>query len=330
MMEKTLASELHSKSIVIDGLNASNFVDERVLERLHAGGVTAVNATVAAWHSPEEARALIRAVGDLLEKRSDLALPVRNTADIMAAKASRRVGVILGFQDAAPIGDDIGLLEMHYELGVRIIQLTYNHANRVGSGCLTPDDAGLTAFGRRMVAEMNRLGILVDLSHCGPRTTLEAVQASEKPVGITHANARRFLLSPRNKSDDAIREMSARGGVIGAVAFGGLLTLDLPATLEHYAAAIDDLVDLAGVQHVGLGPDFMEEMPVEIAMQALKGLPAETLQTFGATPPTQGFESASAFPNVTKALMERGYQPEQVQAIIGRNWLRLYQEVWRG
>ncbi len=330
MNEEINPAHLHADSIVIDGLNASHFFDQRVLERLHRGGVTAVNATIAAWHGPDETLATITALGELMAERADIVMPVRTVADIAAAKASGRVGMIMGFQDTAPIGDDLGMLATYHELGVRIIQLTYNDPNRVGCGCQAPADTGLTPFGREAVGEMNRLGILVDLSHCGPVTTLDAIAYSEKPVAITHSNSRRFFEHPRNKSDEAIRTLAERGGVIGAVAFSGLLTRRIPATLGDYMAAIDDLVALVGVDHVALGPDFMEEMPAEVVAIVLKGLPPEILQHFKSMPPTQGFESVAAFPNVTAGLLAQGYAVEDVGRILGGNWLRLYAEVWAG
>ncbi|MGE5603420.1 MAG: dipeptidase [Nitrososphaerales archaeon] len=329
-MNGTDAARLHADSIVIDGLNASHFLDERVLERLHRGGVTAVNATVAAWHSPVETLEMIAAVGEQIEAHADIVMQVRTVADIAAAKASKRVGLILGFQDVAPVGDDLRLLATYHRLGVRVVQLTYNFANRVGAGCLASEDGGLTPFGREAVREMNRLGILMDVSHCGAVTTLDAIAVSEKPIAITHANPRRFFDHPRNKSDEAIRAMACRGGVIGAVAFGAMLTRRLPATLDDYVAAIDDLVLLAGVDHVGLGPDFMEEMPDDVAAQVLKGTPPEILKQFQGLPPTQGFESVAAFANVTAALLNHGYQPDEVRRLIGGNWLRLYTQVWDG
>lgn len=328
-MNETDAAQLHADSIIIDGLNASYFLDQRVLERLHRGGVTAVNATIAAWHSPAETLEIIAVLGKLTETRSDIVMPVRTVADIAAAKASSRVGLIMGFQDTAPIGDNLGLLATYHSLGVRVMQLTYNFANRVGAGCQAPEDGGLTPFGREVVREMNRLGILVDVSHCGPATTVDAITVSEKPIAITHSNPQRFFAHPRNKSDEAIRALVSRGGVIGAVAFGGLLTRRLPAMLADYVAAIDNLVALAGIDHIGLGPDFMEEMPAEVAAQVLKGLPSAIFQQFQALPPTQGFESASAFPNVTAALLAHAYPPDDVRKIMGANWLRLYREVWQ-
>jgi len=327
-MNQTDPARLHAESIIIDGLNASYFFDPRVLERLHRGGVTAVNATIAAWHTPAETLEQIAALAEVMAAHADIVMPVRTVDDIAAAKARGRVGLITGFQDTAPLGDDLGLLETYHELGVRVIQLTYNHANRVGAGCMAPEDSGLTPFGRQIVREMNRLGILVDVSHCGPRTTLDAIAASERPIAITHANPRRLLDHPRNKSDEAIREVAARGGIIGAVAFGALLTRTVPATLADYGAVIDDLVDLVGIEHVALGPDFMEEMPAEVAARVLQGTPPEVVQQFRSMPPTQGFESVQAMPHVTAALLARGYAPADVQRIMGGNWLRLYGEVW--
>lgn len=327
-MSENDAARLHQESIIIDGLNASYFLDERVLQRLHQGGITAVNATIAAWHTLPETMGLIAECYHLLERHAALVMPVHNVADIETAKATDRVGFIAGFQDTAPIQDNPRLLAVYHALGVRVIQLTYNHQNLVGYGCMAPEDKGLTNFGRQVIAEMNRLGILVDVSHCGPRTTLEAIEASQKPIAITHANPYALCPHPRNKTDETLRALAAKGGVIGAVVFAPLLTCSPHATLEDYLATIDYLVNLIGVDHVALGPDFMEEMPAEIAARALRGLPPEAKQQFMSIPPTQGFESISACPNVTRGLLARGYGVEDVKKIVGGNWLRLYKEVW--
>jgi len=327
-MSENDAARLHRESIVIDGLNASYFLDARVPERLHRGGITAVNGTIAAWHDLSETMALIADCLHLFEQHADLITPVRSPEDIETAKATERVGLILGFQDTAPIEDNLRLLFVYHALGVRIIQLTYNHKNLVGYGCLVSEDRGLTGFGRQVIAEMNRLGILVDVSHCGPRTTLEAIEASQAPIAITHANPHTLCPHPRNKTDGALKALATKGGVVGAVVFPPMLTGSPRATLEDYLATIDYLVELVGVDHVGLGPDFMEEMPEEVAEQALRGMPPEVKQQFLNIPPTQGFESISACPNVTRGLLARGYAVEDVKKIMGGNWLRLYKEVW--
>lgn len=322
------AEQFHRDSVIIDGLNASWFLNPAVLQRLHQGGVTAANATIAVWHNLPEAMRMIADFHALFREQADLVMPVHSVDDIAAAKASNRVGIIFGFQDTAPIEDNVRLLSVYHALGVRIIQLTYNQQNRVGYGCMEPEDGGLTAFGRQVVAEMNRLGILVDLSHCGPRTTMEAIEVSQKPVAVTHANPRAICDHPRNKSDEILKALAAKGGVVGAVVFAPMLTCSQHATLDDYLATIDYLVELVGIDHVGLGPDFMEEMPAEVMQKALGTLPPEVAEQFAQMPPTQGFESIAACANVTAGLLDRGYQPADVQKIMGGNWLRLYREVW--
>lgn len=320
--------KLHEESIIIDGLNASWFLSDGVMEQIHAGGVTAVNATIAAWHSPAETIDMIGQMLRQLEKHSNIAMQIRSAADIHAAKATGKTGFILGFQDTAPIADKLHLLRVYHELGVRIIQLTYNFENLVGFGCQAPEDKGLTDFGREVIAEMNRLGILIDLSHCGPRTTLEAIELSAQPVAITHANAAAQFPHPRNKADETIKACAAKGGVIGALSFPAMLTQQLPATIDDYAAAIDYLVQLAGVDHTAIGPDFMEEMPLEVVQKVLGGLPPEVIQMMQAMPPVQNFDTAAKMGNITAVLLQRGYKAKDVQKIMGSNWLQLYEQVW--
>lgn len=326
MMNNT--HQLHRNSIIVDGLNASWFLSDGVIERIHQGGITAVNATLAAWHDPEETLDMIGQMYHQLDRHPAITMQIRTVADIHAAKAGGKTGFIFGFQDTAPIADKLSLLRVYYELGVRIIQLTYNFENRVGCGCQAITDSGLTVFGRDVIAEMNRLGILVDISHCGPRTTLEAIDASEKPVAITHANAATQFPHPRNKSDEAIKACAARGGVIGALSFPAMLTSDLPAAVADYVNAIDYLVQMVGVDHVAVGPDFMEEMPAAVAQVVLSGLPLDVISFLERMPPMMDFASAAEMPNVTAALLARGYSAADTQKIMGGNWLRLYEQVW--
>lgn len=328
-MTDSRPAELHREAIVIDGLNASHFFSDAVLERLAQGGVTAFNGTVAAWHSLAETMTLIADYYRLFEEKKDRVLQVRSVGDIHEAKRRGCTGMIFGFQDTAPMNGNLRMLAVYHALGVRIIQLTYNDENAVGFGCMAPEDKGLTPFGREVVAEMNRLGMLVDLSHCGHRTTMEAIEASAAPVAFTHANPLALAKSPRNKPEEAFKALAAKGGVAGAVLLPAWLTPQGEASLKHYLDAIDDLVGLMGVDHVGLGTDFMEEIPAPIMTAALKGIPRETLQKYYGSNIVKGFESPVAFPRVTEGLLSRGYSPENVKKIMGGNWLRLYEKVWR-
>jgi membrane dipeptidase len=323
------AQQLYRDSVIVNGLNASWFLDDTVIERIHRGGVTAVNATIAAWHDPTDTLDMISQMVGQLDKHRRIAMLVRSVDDISVAKNTGKTGYILGFQDTNPIADKLSLLRAYYELGVRVIQLTYNFENRVGFGCQAPEDRGLTDFGREVVAGMNRLGILIDVSHCGPRTTLDAIEHSEKPIAITHANAASQFSHPRHKTDAAIKACTARGGVIGAVAFPAMLTSNLPATLDDYVNAIDYLVEMVGIDHVALGPDFMEAMPPEVAATVLQGLPVDVATFMRNIPPLQDFASVEAMPNVMRRLLARGYTAGDAQKIMGGNWLRLYEQVWR-
>ena len=206
-MSKQRASELHREAIVIDGLNASYFFNEAVLRRIRQGGVTAFNGTVAAWHSLPETMNLIADCYRLFEDRSDWIMPVRRVEDIHEAKARGCAGMIFGFQDTHALNGNLRMLAVYHALGVRVIQLTYNDENAVGCGCMAPEDKGLTPFGREVVAEMNRLGMLVDLSHCGPKTTRDAIEVSKGPVAFTHANPVALAESPRNKPDEAFKAL---------------------------------------------------------------------------------------------------------------------------
>jgi len=329
-MNQHQAMRLHEEAIVIDGLNASYFSNEAVLQRIRQGGVTAFNGTVAAWHSLPETMNLIADYYRLFEDHADWIMQVRTVEDIHKAKVRGLAGMIFGFQNTGPIDGNLRMLAVYHALGVRIIQLTYNDENAVGFGCMAPEDKGLTPFGREVVAEMNRLGILVDLSHCGHKTTMDAIETSIGPVAFTHANPLALAKSPRNKPDEAFKALAAKGGVAGVVLLPAWLTHHGKAGLEDYLNAIDYLVKLIGIDHVGLGTDFMEEIPAEIMMAALKGISAENLQKYYGSTIVKGFESAAEFPKVTEGLLSRGYSPEDVKKVMGGNWLSLYEKVWPG
>jgi membrane dipeptidase len=329
-MDKVQALRIHGETVIIDGLNASYLFNGAVLQRLRQGGITAFNGTVAAWHSLPETMNLIADFYRLFEERPDWIMQVRSAEDIRKAKVKGCTGMIFGFQDTKAIDGNLRMLAVYHALGVRIIQLTYNDENAVGCGCMTPADKGLTPFGRDVVAEMNRLGMLVDLSHCGYKTTMDGIEASKGPVAFTHANPLALAKSPRNKPDEAFKALAAKGGVAGVVRLPAWLTHHGQASVEDYLNAVDYLVDLIGIDHVGLGTDFMEEIPVEIMLESLKGISPENLEKYYSSTIVEGFESAAEFPRVTEGLLTRGYSTEEVKKIMGGNFLRLFEKVWRG
>ena len=261
MPRYTSNSDLYAQSVVFDGLNVSNWDSPDVYRSLHEGMVTGINATVAIWENFRDTMDNLAAWVHRFESYQDTVTQARTARDILRAKEEGKVGVVFGWQNASPIENDLNRLALFHTLGVRIIQITYNERNLIGNGCYERTDDGLSRFGQDAVKEINRLGILIDLSHVGDRTTLDAAEQSDGPVSCTHANARSFFNHPRNKTDDALGLITERGGVIGANAFPPFLRNGFASTIRDYVDAIDDLVERIGIDHVGIGTDYTQNQP---------------------------------------------------------------------
>ena len=332
MSSKDAALDIYDRSVVIDGLHVSNWSSPAVYQSLRSGNVTAINATIAVFEQFDEAADSIKTWLRRLVEYADALLHVTSVDDIVRAKELRRTGVIFGWQNASPIEGDLSRLELFHSLGVRIVQLTYNERNRLGNGCWERTDAGLSSFGVDAVDEMNRLGVLVDLSHCGDQTTLEAIELSEKPVAVTHSNARSFYDHPRNKPDDILRLLAEKGGVIGATSWPPFLRSQFDSTLADFGDAIDDLVERVGVDHVGIGSDYTQDQTKEwfdvlMSQQGTKFNPRRREYPDTVTHPA-GIETPNKLPNVARELVRRGYREGDIAKILGGNWLRLFGEVW--
>lgn len=321
--------------IVIDGSVAPQ-IDDAYLAQLLASGVTAVNWTVCSpWNPFVEAVVEIAAGLELVSAHPDELLLVRTTADIQAARETGRVGMIFGPQNAMPA--DIGPygFRVLHELGVRIIQLTYNERNAYGDGAAEPANAGLTAAGRWAVGEMNRLGIVLDVSHCGDLTTLEAIDASAHPVLVTHANSRSLHASPRNKTDEALKALAARGGVIGITLWSPMLRFDRRPTIDDFLAHLTYVADLIGIDHVGIGSDHSDGTPQD-EWEGDFGAGGRYPTITGPAGPWYGFHSRFAergsnvteFPAVVEAIDRLGLTADERNGVLGGNFLRVFREVW--
>jgi membrane dipeptidase len=331
---------IHEAATVIDGVSNSILTREQHA-RFRRGGVTAINHA-AIDHGLDLDPTLLALTTLLreLESLDDCYLVVESASDIAKAKQEGLVGVILGLQDGRPLEDRIEYVRVLHALGVRVIQLTYNRRNLIGDGCLEPGNAGLSRFGAAAIKEMNRLGILIDLSHCGVRTTLDAIEASEAPVAITHANPSTFSPSPRNKPDDVFRALAKRGGVAGLTTFSPLVarTSSAAPTLDDFVQLVDHAVNLMGVDHVGIGTDHTDgvfdpaEFNKEWGWQAplYRDLSEFMGPWYGyETKNVVGLESAAEWGNLSDALVRRGYRDGDVQKIVGGNFLRVFESVWR-
>ena len=331
-----VAEQLYKEAVVIDCLNVSNWESPAVFQSLHAGGVTAINATVATWENYQETLDNIAAWFRRLREYNDILVQVKTVNELLQAKQNGKVGIIFGSQNASPIENDLDRLALFHALGMRVIQVTYHERNLLGNGCWERRDEGLSNFGVDAIREMNALGILIDLSHVGDRTTLETIELSEKPVAITHANARAYFNHPRNKTDDALKLLVERNGVIGATSITSFLPTQFESTLEDYVDAIDDMVERVGIDHVGVGTDFTQDQPTSFweyigAQQGTK-YPSTFVNPdvrYDQLPMSpKGFEVPDKFPDLGAALLKRGYKPDEVTKILGGNWLRLFREVW--
>jgi membrane dipeptidase len=296
----------------------------RLVPELEEGRVTAALATVA---SIQDSRFAVGLIGEWLNLERSGTIPfriVRAASEVDEARSSGQLAVILHFQGAQPIEDQLSLLDVYAALGVRVIQLTYNFRNRLGDGCLEPSDAGLSKFGRAAIAAMNDLGVVVDLAHVGERTSLEAVAASRSPVVVTHGNASAVHQSKRNLTDAQIAAVAQSGGVIGACAFPAFVGPGSPPDIQAFVDHIDYLVEKAGIDHVGIGLDFAQENEGDYEYY---GYEEDTYPR----PPwvyPAGIGSFSEVRNLGPALARRGYTPAQIEAIAGANFLRVFQQVW--
>lgn len=311
-------------SLVIDGLQINDWSREILLE-CRAGGIDAVNATCAVWEGAAATRDQVEALRALCTENADIATLVGSTAEIVAAAADGRVGILPGFQNASPFEDRIDLVADFHARGVRVAQLTYNARNLVGGACYDTVDEGLTAFGADLIREMHRVGMLVDLSHVGDRTCREAVEASPGPVAITHANPRSYKDVPRNKPDDVIRAVVDRGGVIGVCLYPAVAHADRVG----FAAMIAQLVDDVGAAHVAFGTDCTRGWGRDYLLYLRAGRrvpePGEELPEWPAWP--AWFTGPADVPVLLDLLGEVGITGADADAVLGGNWLRLLGEV---
>ncbi len=327
MSEMTNAERLYAESVVIDATCPIEYWADRVAA-WREGGVTCCVVTVAAVDSAREALRNIASMYALIRARGSGLRLATSSADIRDAKRRGELAVVFHFQGAEPIEYELDLLEVFWRLGVRVVQLAYNRRNPLCDGCEEAPDAGLSTLGRRAVAEMNRLGILIDVSHTGERSAREAIELSTAACVASHSNAAAVHASARNISDELIRAIAGSGGVIGINGFPGFVADAERPTLDQFIDHMVHIGDLVGIDHVGLGIDFYEATRAEYDTYVAAG---EWSPAVYAPPPwyfPSGMESASGLSRLTERLLQRDFREDDVGAILGGNWLRVYDDVW--
>jgi membrane dipeptidase len=326
------ADALFARAVVIDGLSADeNWNDpEPIFAAYKASGLTAIHASLNYTNYAVAMRDLTNWQARF-DKWPDRLVKVQRAGDLAPLKASGRIGVLMGFQNGAIIEKDLTNLDRLYAAGTRCIQLTYNATNLLGSGCTEANDIGLTAFGRSVVAKMNELGIIVDLSHCGILTSRDGIAATQKPPAFTHTMCKAIYDHVRAKPDDLIKAMSDKGGVTGIATLGYFIGPTPQTTFDDYLKHVDHAVKVAGIDHVALASDYSIR-GIE-AMHSRESWYVPRLTSFKPVyrvrwPPwIQELDPPERFRTIAHGLAKRGYTSAQVEKILGGNWVRFFTDV---
>jgi membrane dipeptidase len=323
-----MPTNLHQSLIVIDGLIVSNFGPD-IFQAMRNGGITAANCTCSVWEDFPTTMKAVAQWKTWFREHADLIAQVYRATDIARAKKEGKTGIILGWQNATGFGDHLPLVQVYFELGLRVVQLTYNTATTVGCGCYEMHDGGLTDFGRDLVTELNRLGILIDLSHVGAKTAADTIAYSKRPVAYTHCLPSALKSHPRNKSDEQLQAIVKKGGFVGVTMFPPFLKRGAKATIEDIVEAIEHVVRIAGEDHVGIGTDFTQGYGEEFFRYIShdKG-DGRKLTDFGDIIMPGEFCRIEHFPNLTAALEKKGWPEGRIRKIMGENWLRFLTDAW--
>ena len=318
--------------LTIDGLQYSNWSRE-IFEQMRAGGVTAVHATLVYHENTRETLTRFGEWNRRFEQHADLIMPVYEPADIQRARASNRIGVFFGAQNCSPIEDDIDMIAVMRRIGLMIMQLTYNNQSLLATGCYEAQDNGITRFGRQAIGEMNRTGMIIDMSHSSEKSTLDAIELSTRPVIISHANPSTFYAAKRNKSDKVLKAIAESGGLLGFSMYPFHLKGGPDCTLDSFCDMIANTADLMGVDHIGLGTDLCQDQPQSVLDWMRNGRWSKEMDfgegnkgNAGWPRPLTWFQDNRDFPAIIEGLRKKGFNETDVQKIMGLNWLKQLEE----
>ncbi len=314
----------------IDCLQYANW-SERIFRQMRQGGIDAVHATIAYHENFRETVHNIERWNRWFERHPDLIFQGRSADDVRLARETGRTAIFFGVQNPSPIEDDIGLVEIVHALGVRFMQLSYNNQSLLATGCYEAEDPGITRMGREVIGEMNRVGLVVDMSHSAERSTLEAIEISQRPVAITHANPAFWHPARRNNSDDVLRALAASGGMLGFSVYPHHLKGKSDCTLESFCEMIARTAELMGVGHIGIGTDLCQDQPDSVVEWMRTGRWSKRIDYGegsrsdpGFPPMPSWFRDNRDFATIEGGLRAVGFDAGDVAAIMGGNWLAFF------
>ena len=317
----------------IDNLQYCNWSKE-IFKINNEAKLDAVHVTVVYHEDFDEFKDILKSWNKHFEENKDLIFLGKSYSDIDKAKKENKTAIFYGFQNCSPIEDDINLVEKIHELGCRFMQLTYNNQSLLATGCYEKNDGGVTRMGKEVIKEMNRVGIVVDMSHSAEKSTFDAIELSSKPIAITHANPSFWFSARRNKSTELLKALSESGGILGLSLYPHHLKDKSNCTLESFCQMTAKVVDIMGVDSIGIGSDLCLGQPNSVVEWMRNGTWTKTKDygegsSANANFPKQPswFEDSRGFKNLEIGLKKIGFNDEEVNKILGNNWYNFYKDI---
>ncbi|GGO51015.1 Zn-dependent dipeptidase, dipeptidase homolog [Roseovarius pacificus] len=316
----------------IDCLQYANW-SEKIFRQMCEGGVDAVHVTIAYHETFRETVLNIEKWNRWFEQYPDLIFHGEWASDVARARETGRTAIFFGFQNPSPIEDDIGLVEVLHKLGARFMQLSYNNQSLLATGCYEAEDPGITRMGRQVIREMNRVGLVVDMSHSADRSTIEAADISERPIAVTHANLHSWHPALRNKRDDVIRAVVENGGMMGFSLYPHHLRGKSDCTLQSFCEMIATAAERFGADHFGIGSDLCQDHPDSIVEWMRTGRWSKDIDYGEGSASAPGFPPQPAwfrdnrdFGNIEQGLRRVGFSDAEIAGLMGGNWHRFFDE----
>ena len=317
----------------IDNLQYCNW-SRKIFEINRSAGLDAVHVTIVYHEDFDELQLEIKKWEKLFHENSDLILPGKNFHDIDKANKENKTAIFFGFQNCSPIEDDINLVEKVHQLGCRFMQLTYNNQSLLATGCYEKVDSGVTNFGREVIREMNRVGLVVDMSHSAEKSTLDAIEFSEKPIAITHANPSFWHPAKRNKSSDLLKILSDSGGMLGLSLYPHHLKDNTNCTLDSFCEMVAKTAEIMDVKKIGIGSDLCLDHPDTVVEWMRNGSWSKSKNYGEGSKNKPGFPKqpdwfldARGFSNIEKGLKKVGFSDTETHGILGNNWYSFYKTI---
>lgn len=318
--------------MIVDNLQYANW-SEKIFRQMREGGVDAVHVTISYHENFRETVLNFEQWNRWFEQYPDLIMKGLWAEDIDRARETSRTAIFFGFQNPSPIEDDIGLVEIVHSLGARFMQLTYNNQSLLATGCYEKEDTGITRMGRQVIKEMNRMGLVVDMSHSADRSTIEAAEISERPIAITHANPHAWHPALRNKRHEVLKAVTDAGGMLGFSLYPHHLKNKSDCTLQSFCEMIARAADSYGVHSLGIGSDLCQDQPDSVVEWMRVGRWSKEIDygegsasAPGFPPMPSWFQDNRDFGNIAEGLAQTGLSQSEVNGIMGENWYRFYKE----